>query len=86
MHEIEDALKSMKPGKSPGPDGILTEFYKIYWELIGDDYLIMISLAVQAGRLPTGVTKGLISLIHKGGERRKLTNWRPITLLNVVYK
>jgi hypothetical protein len=86
MHEIEDALKSMKSGNSPGPNGILAEFYKIYWELIGDDYLNMISLAIQAGWLPTGVTKGLISLIHKGGERRKLTNWRPIALLNVAYK
>jgi len=33
-----------------------------------------------------GITNGLISLIYKGREREKLSNWRPITLLNVAYK
>lgn len=28
----------------------------------------------------------MIALIYKGNERSKLTNWRPITLLNVAYK
>jgi hypothetical protein len=46
----------------------------------------MINEAVRSNRLPPGITSGLISLLHKGGERGKLTNWRPITLLNVAYK
>lgn len=28
----------------------------------------------------------MIALQHKGGQRSALTNWRPITLLNVGYK
>jgi hypothetical protein len=36
--------------------------------------------------LPSGVTEGLIALLHKGGLRESLNNWRPITLLNVSYK
>jgi hypothetical protein len=86
MHELEEALKGMKAGKAPGPDGIITEFFKTYWEIIGDDYLIMIIEAVNRSHLPSGVTWGLISLLYKGGDREKLTNWRPITLLNVAYK
>jgi hypothetical protein len=46
----------------------------------------MISQAVREGKLPPSATKGLIALLHKGGERGKMTNWRPITLLNVGYK
>lgn len=42
--------------------------------------------AIQAASLLLGLTNGLISLIHKGGECEKLSNWRPITLLNVAYK
>jgi len=30
--------------------------------------------------------EGLITLVHKIGEVDDLFNWRPITLLNVVYK
>ena len=29
---------------------------------------------------------GLITLFSKGGKREVLGNWKPITLLNVVYK
>jgi hypothetical protein len=46
----------------------------------------MIHLAIQQGRLPTGMTKGMLVLLHKGGEREMLNNWRPISLLNVSYK
>jgi hypothetical protein len=67
MHELEEALKGMVVGKSSGPDGVIVEFYKVYWEVIGADFHEMIQEAIRLGRLPTGVTKGLISLLHKGG-------------------
>ena len=35
--EIGIALKKMANNKSPGPDGIVIEMYKIYWGLLGDD-------------------------------------------------
>jgi hypothetical protein len=84
--ELDTALKSMAAGKAPGPDGVITEFYKKFWELIKADYLIMIQEAVRSNRMALGVNRGLISLLHKRRERCKLTNWRPITLLNVAYK
>ena len=42
--------------------------------------------SIQIGKLPKGMNKGLIALLHKGGPTNKLTNYRPITLLNVSYK
>jgi hypothetical protein len=46
----------------------------------------MVHDVVKNDIFPLGVTRGMISMLHKGGERGKLTNWRPITLLNVAYK
>ena len=46
----------------------------------------MINASIGEGRLPPGVTQGMIVLLHKGGDRQALTNWRPITLLNLGYK
>lgn len=86
LQELEAALKDMDPGKAPGPDGVLTEFFKVYWNVIKLDYHRMITQAVALQRLPAEVRKGLISLLHKGDVRRHLTNSRPITLLNVAYK
>ena len=86
QEDLRLALWDMSPGKSPGPDGIVLEFYKIFWNIIGAEFTNMINASVQEGRLPPGVTQGMIVLLHKGGDRQALTNWRPITLLNMGYK
>jgi len=38
------------------------------------------------GEASTFINKGLITMIPKTGDRSKLRNWRPITLLGSVYK
>ena len=37
IDEIFNAAKLQKPDKSPGDDGISSEFYQLFWYLIGDD-------------------------------------------------
>ncbi len=32
VQELDAAVKTSKPGKSPGPDGLTTDFYKTFWE------------------------------------------------------
>ena len=76
----------MASGKAPEPDGVLLEFYQSLWPSMGQDFLRMIHKACHYGKFPKGMTEGLIALIHKGGSRHTLNNWRPITLLNEAYK
>ena len=33
--ELGNAVQNMKKNKIPGPDRIISEFYQIYWPLIG---------------------------------------------------
>jgi hypothetical protein len=84
--ELTQALKEMAAQKAPGPDGVTIEFCKALWPTITEDYHAMLLHSYAKGALPTSVTEGLISLLHKGGGRTTLNNWRPITLLNVTYK
>jgi hypothetical protein len=86
LGELQAALKDMKGNKSLGPDGVILEFYKEFWSLIGQEYLEMLLANIQAGKLPPGVTTGMIALLHKRGQRTILTNWRLITLLNLSFK
>ena len=46
----------------------------------------MLKESIVKGSLPQGVTQGTIALLHKCGDYRALTNWRPISLLNIGYK
>jgi hypothetical protein len=37
INEIKKIICSMKQYKSPGLDGIINEFYQIYWDTIKED-------------------------------------------------
>jgi hypothetical protein len=76
----------MATNKSPRPDGVIIEFYTKFWHLIGTNYTRMVQDSIQRGQFPPGVTHGLIALLHKGNDVEDLSNWRPISLLNVAYK
>jgi len=84
--ELHGALQQMARGHNPGPDGVTVDFFIKFWDIIADDYLAMLQAAFQNGRLPLGMTSSAILLLFKAGDHANLSNWRPITLLNVSYK
>ena len=86
-HELATALKDMKNQKSPGSDGLTTEFYKLFWNDIKQFYINSINYSYQNGELTELQKQSIISLIPKSDKDTSfLENWRPISLLNVDYK
>ena len=86
-NEILSALKEMKNNKSPGSDGISTEFYKIFWNDIKSFYIKSINFSYENGNLTSLQKQGIITLLpKKDKDSSNLNNWRPISLLNVDYK
>ena len=77
----------MNNNKSPGSDGLTTEFYKIFWNDIKYYFVNSINTSYDSGHLTQLQKQGIISLIpKKDKELTNLNNWRPITLLNIDYK
>ena len=76
----------MENNKSPGLDGLSTNFYKHFWPIIGPDLTQIYNYAYDHGQLSLSQRRGVISLLFKKGDWTKLQNWRPITLLNTDYK
>ena len=82
-----EAVKSMELGKSPGTDGLPTEFYKVFWKDISPILISSLNRSYQKGKLAITQRRGIISLIPKKDKAlNELKNWRPITLLNCDYK
>ncbi|GBG83099.1 hypothetical protein CBR_g36717 [Chara braunii] len=84
--ELTVTLKCMARGKAPGDDGLPVEFFAACWEVLVGDLVSLFNEIRDGGRLGKTMTRGIISLLFKKGDRSDTRNWRPISLLNVVYK
>ena len=76
----------MKINKSPGDDGIVSEFYREYWYLIRYEFTRVIQHIFTANTLSPSQYNAILTLLYKKGEREDIRNWRPISLLNTDYK
>jgi len=87
IDEISQVIKNMKNNKSPGMDGFTVEFLKFFWENIKYFLLRSLNYAYFNGHMTEALKMGVITLLPKGNKDRKLlSNWRPISLLNIIYK
>ena len=84
--EIKKVLFSMPNDKSPGPDGFTSEFFKSAWDIIGDEFILVIQSFFVKGFLPKGINTTILALIPKRKEAREMKDYRPISCCNVIYK
>ena len=84
--KLRKSMVSMENDKSPGRDGLSTNFYKNLWPLIADSVTQVYNYTFRVGHLTVSQRRGIISLLFKRGDRTILKNWRPITLLTTDYK
>uniref|UniRef100_A0A670KLE6 Reverse transcriptase domain-containing protein n=1 Tax=Podarcis muralis TaxID=64176 RepID=A0A670KLE6_PODMU len=87
QQEIEDAIQNMQLGKSPGPDGLTSKYYKILKDYLTLPLMEVCNQIMGGGRAPETWKEAFITLIPKvETEKTQLRNYRPISLLNVDYK
>ncbi|KAL3689053.1 hypothetical protein R1sor_015362 [Riccia sorocarpa] len=85
-HEIRESLWMLPSGKSPGIDGMGPEIMKLLWPVIGRLFSLAVIEFWESGDLPAAFKDGLIFLLPKVPCPEALGQWRPITLLNAIYK
>jgi hypothetical protein len=84
--EVKKAMFNIGDLKAPGPDGLHAIFYKRFWHIIGEDLTDEVLLAVNSCTIPEGWNNTTIVLIPKVESPESITQFRPISLCNVVYK
>jgi hypothetical protein len=72
--------------KALGPDGMPSAFFKNFWDVVGEKVKKEVKDVLKGGPMPAGWNDTTISLIPKVKEPDKVTDLRPISLCNVLYK
>ena len=85
--ECLEALKMFPYGKAPGNNGLTAEFYKGFWNLLGQQLTDSLNYFFEYGELSTSQKQAIIKLIDKKDrDGRFIKHWRPNSPLNVDVK
>ena len=86
MDEIRASLWALKLFKAPRPDGLHVGFYQHIWMEVKNSICEEIKGIFAHGVVPSYLNETLISLILKCQNPESLSNFRPISLCNSIYK
>ena len=75
-----------KKNKAAGPDSIPVEFYQSCWDIIKHDIMEIFHEFHQGSMNVSRINYGIITLLPKIQEAKKIQQFRPICLLNCLYK
>ncbi|KAL5548854.1 hypothetical protein UlMin_004085 [Ulmus minor] len=84
--DVKTEVFQMAPTKSPGADGMSAIFYQKFWPIVGEE-ITAACLGFANGGLPLGsINETIITLLPKIKNPTRITEFRPISLCNVLYK
>lgn len=84
--EVLKAIRGMGKYKAPGPDGFQPVFYQHCWDIVGDLVVRFVLDFFRTGELPPNTNDVLIVLLEKVTKPERITQFRPISLCNVLFK
>jgi hypothetical protein len=86
LTEIKDILLHFKKERIPGPDGWTSEFFIHFFDLVGEDLLQMVEDSRIRGKIHGSLNSTFLVLIPKENNSLSFSDYRPISLCNLIYK
>uniref|UniRef100_A0A670IRT8 Reverse transcriptase domain-containing protein n=1 Tax=Podarcis muralis TaxID=64176 RepID=A0A670IRT8_PODMU len=87
IEEIKEAIKDLKRGKAPGPDGFTASYYKEMKSVLMMPLKEVMNNILRERDIPETWKEAYITFIPKqDSDLTQVKNYRPISLLNTDYK
>ena len=86
VEEVKVALFQMGPTKAPRPDGMNALFYKKFKHVVGNSVVLAVLDFLNNGNMLPDINHTNILLIPKVKNSERMSEFRPISLCNVIYK
>ena len=83
---MANAPTNAPPQNLPGLMVCLPFFYQKYWDIVGVSVSNCVLQALNTGVMLRDINNTYICLIPKIKNPQKITDYRPISLCNVIYK
>ena len=84
--EVKYVIFKMKSDKAPGPNGYTAGFFQKMRHIVGNDVCAVVKSFFKSGRLLKEFNCTTITLVPKSNTPSKLTDYRPISCCNIIYK
>ncbi|KAK3204560.1 hypothetical protein Dsin_018606 [Dipteronia sinensis] len=84
--EIREVCFSLYPNKAPGRDGFNFHFFKITWDIVGEDVISVVQEFFRSGLLLKKLNATILVLVSKVPNPSKMKDFRPISCCNTLYK
>jgi len=86
IEELNDAIKRLSKGKSPGSDGIPNEVWKAFPEDDKSKLLETLNSCLKNKAFPESWSEIVIVPIYKKNDKNLPENYRPVSLANTILK
>lgn len=84
--EVSTALPQLCPIKAPAPNGLPTALFQKYWQSVSRWVLTTSLNILNEGATIAPLNYTFIAVIPKIEKPKKITDYRPISFCNVIYK
>ena len=83
---VLNLLRSLKPGKAPGPDMISSRVLKELADELAEPLADIFQVSLEKGQVPTDWKHANVTPVFKKGQRYDCANYRPISLTCIASK